>query len=71
MTPQGIHGGSSLILEEWTLWKIQLEQLMKTCSPGEGVMLEKFMLCTLPWEGPHVGKVKTVRREWQRGCMMN
>lgn len=36
---------------------------MKMCSPGEGLMLEKFMVSSLPWEEPHVGKVEDIEGE--------
>ena len=32
-----------------------LEQLVKDCSPWEGLALEKFVEDCLPWEGPHAG----------------
>ncbi|TRZ15769.1 hypothetical protein HGM15179_011351 [Zosterops borbonicus] len=56
LTPLGIHLWTSLFLKDFTLWKRHtVEQFIKNCSPGGGLLWEKFLEDCLLWEGPQAG----------------
>lgn len=59
--PVGGSGQSRLFLKDCTPWQPTLGQLMKNCSPWEGLTLEKFMENCVPRQDPMLEQESTVR----------